>query len=246
LADLVRKEQDARKQLSALYVALSNALGMPTDQQDAKALDRLRGEIETLRRAREALSKEIDTKFPAYGELINPRPATVEQVRARLRPGEALIATLVTAEQTFVWAVPQTGAVAFAVSPMGAKALDGAIAKVRQSVDVSGVRTVGDIPRFDLATAHELYRQILEPVAPGWGSAPQLLIIPHGPLGPLPFALLPRKAVSLGSEPEPLFSSYRTVPWLIRTHAVTVLPSVTALATLRSLPSPQDAGRRPF
>src|SRR5262249_18793121 len=143
LADLVRKEQDARKQLSAFYVALSNALGMPTDQQDAKALDRLRGEIGTLRRAREALSKEIETKFPAYEELINPRPATVEQVRAQLRPGEAVIATLVTADQTFVWAVPQTGPLAFAVSPMGAKALEAAIAKVRRTVDVSGVQTVG-------------------------------------------------------------------------------------------------------
>src|SRR5437016_11817423 len=43
----------------------------------------------------------------------------------------------------------------------------------------------------------------------------------------------------------PLFSNYRQVPWLIRSHAVTVLPSVSALATLRRLP-PGDPGRRPF
>ena len=45
--------------------------------------------------------------------------------------------------------------------------------------------------------------------------------------------------------PGPLFANYRQVPWLIRSHAITVLPSVTALATLRSLPA-GDPSRRPF
>ncbi|MBI1964273.1 MAG: CHAT domain-containing protein, partial [Candidatus Rokubacteria bacterium] len=42
-----------------------------------------------------------------------------------------------------------------------------------------------------------------------------------------------------------LFANYRDVPWLVRTHAVTVLPSVSALVTLRNLPS-GDPTRRPF
>jgi CHAT domain-containing protein len=37
----------------------------------------------------------------------------------------------------------------------------------------------------------------------------------------------------------------RQVPWLIRSHAVAVLPSVTGLAPLRTFP-PGDPGRRPF
>jgi CHAT domain-containing protein len=36
---------------------------------------------------------------------------------------------------------------------------------------------------------------------------------------------------------EPLFSSYRNVPWLARTHAVTTVPSAAALRTLRNLPA---------
>lgn len=42
-----------------------------------------------------------------------------------------------------------------------------------------------------------------------------------------------------------MFSNYRSVPWLIRSHGVTVLPSVAAILTLRSLPS-GDPGRKPF
>ena len=33
-----------------------------------------------------------------------------------------------------------------------------------------------------------------------------------------------------------LFASYRNVPWLARTHAVTMVPSSAALRTLRALP----------
>lgn len=171
LADLARREQDARKQVSALYVGLSNLLGMPEDQQDGRSLTRLRSDIETLRRAREALTKEIEARFPAYRELLNPRPAMVSQIRAQLRFGEAVIATLVADDETFVWAVPRSGAVAFAVSPIGRKPLGEAIAKVRKSVDIEGIQVVEKIPRFDLSTAYELYRQILEPVTGGWESA---------------------------------------------------------------------------
>src|SRR5262249_40555525 len=44
-----------------------------------------------------------------------------------------------------------------------------------------------------------------------------------------------------GSE-DVLFAGYRNVPWLARSHAVTVVPSSAALRTLRNLP-PGKAGR---
>jgi CHAT domain-containing protein len=49
----------------------------------------------------------------------------------------------------------------------------------------------------------------------------------------------------LGAERQPLFANYREVPWLARSHAVTVLPSVASLATLRALP-PGNPNRRAF
>ena len=42
-----------------------------------------------------------------------------------------------------------------------------------------------------------------------------------------------------------MFDGYRTVPWLARSHAVTVLPSVASLVTLRATPR-SDADRRAF
>jgi CHAT domain-containing protein/tetratricopeptide (TPR) repeat protein len=244
LADLIRREQDQRKQLAALQGLLGNLLSAPTDQQDPAAVKALRSQIETLRKGRQTLSQQIDRDFPAYAQLVNPPPTTLEVGRRALRPGEALISILVLRNRTLVWAVPASGPMAFASAPIGAAEVDRAVATLRKSLD-PGAQTVGDIPPFDLAVAHRLYRTLLAPVEAGWRQADSLLIVPHGALGQLPLSLLVTEPVTLGPESGILFSSYREVPWLIRRHAVTVLPSVGALATLRGLPA-GDPSRRPF
>jgi CHAT domain-containing protein len=240
LADLARREQDAAKQIAALQGLL--AATVSGEAKDAEA--DLRKRIEALRRARQALVQEIEQKFPAYTELINPRPATIERVRAALRPREALLATYVGEERTYVWAVPKSGPVAFAVVPLGASAIGASVAMLRKALD-SGARMLQDIPAFDVGVAHELYRQILEPVKAAWEPASSLIVVAHGPLTQIPWTLLPTRAVPLGPERAPLFSNYRAIPWLVRTHAVTVVPAVATLAALRALP-PGDPQRRPF
>lgn len=244
LADLVRREQDAKKQLSALAGMLANAVNVPTDQQDQKVIATLRRQIDLLRHAREALLGQLAREFPGYAELINPKPATVDAVRKALRPGEALVSMFVTHDRVFSWAVGTSGPVAFGATSLSEPALADMVRKVRKALD-PGAKALGDIPEFDVVTAHRLYQAALEPVAAGWKDARSLLVVTHGALGQLPFALLPTKPTPLGPEQGLLFANYREVPWLVRTHAVTVLPSVASLATLRSMPAP-DPSRRPF
>jgi CHAT domain-containing protein len=52
--------------------------------------------------------------------------------------------------------------------------------------------------------------------------------------------LLPTAAAELKSDAAPIFAGYRDVPWLARTHAVTMVPSAAALRTLRGLPRGSD------
>jgi CHAT domain-containing protein/tetratricopeptide (TPR) repeat protein len=244
LATLVRREQDASKQLAALYGHLA-ALIIPTRaSQDDLTLAQLRSEIDTLRRERATLMTDIRREFPTYAQLVRPSPATMAQVRAVLHTGESLISILVTPKRTLVWGVPQAGPVVFASVPVGESALSAIVIQLRRALD-PGARTFGDIPEFDLAQAHDLYRELLAPVRGSWENAQSLLIVPHGALAQLPLELLPTRPVALGPEQGTLFSRYRSVPWLIRTHAVTVLPSAGALVTLRTA-RPSGSGRRPF
>lgn len=54
----------------------------------------------------------------------------------------------------------------------------------------------------------------------------------------------PPLSSTLPSAAEPLFTDYRKVPWLARTHAVTMVPSAAALLTLRRLPAGSDTRER--
>ncbi|MEE8099966.1 MAG: CHAT domain-containing tetratricopeptide repeat protein, partial [Hyphomicrobium sp.] len=240
LADLARREQDALTQIGALYGLLSNALAT----QNPAVIQELRTRIDELRGARAALMKEIETRFPAYAQLINPKLASIANVQASLQPGEALIATYVGDDRTYVWAVPREGNAVFAVIPLGRAELQAKVDKLRQAVDPQA-ETLGDIPMFDVKTAYKLYAALLKPVEAGWKRAESLLIVAHGALGQLPLSVLPTARVNVGKQRPTLFARFRKVPWLARTHAVTVLPSVSSLLTLRNLPAGPPT-RRPF
>ena len=244
LADLVRREQDTRKQTSALYAVLADLLSAPTDQQDPKAVTDLKTRVDDLRGARAALMEEIEARFPDYAELINPKAATVERARASLRPGEAMITTYTADDRTYVWVVPHQGEVVFAIAEVGREELADTVALLRSALEPNA-QTLGDIPDFDVAAAYGLYERLLKPVEAGWKDAKSLLVVAHGALGYLPPSLLPTAPVELAPESGALFSNHRDVPWLARSHAVTMLPSVASLATLRGLP-PGAPDRKAF
>jgi hypothetical protein len=61
--------------------------------------------------------------------------------------------------------------------------------RLRRALDAD-VATLGDVPTYDVALAHKLYRKLLRPVAAGLKGADSLLIVPHKELAQLPFGLL--------------------------------------------------------
>ena len=155
-----------------------------------------------------------------------------------------MIATYTAEERTYVWAIPKLGEVAFAVAELGREDLGDTVALLRSSLEPNA-QTLGDIPDFDIAAAYGLYKQLFKPVEAGWKDAKSLLVVAHGALGYLPPSILPTAAVELEPASGALFSNHRDIPWLVRSHSVTMLPSVASLATLRSLP-PGAPDRKAF
>ncbi|MBI1777356.1 MAG: CHAT domain-containing protein [Proteobacteria bacterium] len=240
LAELVRREQDAQKQIAALQGMLTNVLSLPTNEQDQAAVQKLREQIDQLRDARARLREEIERSFPDYVNLIDPRPATIEQAQKSLRPGEALIATYAGEERLFVWAIPQQGSAAFAAAKVGDREIASMVSELRKALDPNA-SSLEEVPEFDLAMAYKLYELILKPIETGWGKAEGLMFVPHKALGQLPMALLVTEPIKLPAKTKLPFAHYKAVPFLVRKVAVTQLPSVASLATLRSLPPPKGA-----
>ncbi|MCK5205114.1 MAG: hypothetical protein KAR15_14625, partial [Desulfobacterales bacterium] len=233
LADLVRKEQDAQKQLKLMETALTDNLAAPREQQLPRVIKELKSKIDTLTRARMVLVDEIKTRFPKYAELTNPKPVSISRLQQHLRPGEAFISIYTADNHSYVWAIPHGGRTAFSTVPLGRQRLSQMVADLRKALDPKPI-TLGDIPEFDTSLAYDLYRRLLEPVEKEWQSAKDLIIVAHGPLGQMPFAILPTAPVSFGEEQE-LFSQYRKVPWLIRNASITRLPSASTFVNLRGV-----------
>ncbi len=244
LSDLVRREQDALRQISALNASLAAALAVPEDQQDAAAIQRLRGQIDQLRGARAALRENIEQRFPDYVSLIDPRPITLAEARGLLHPGQALIVTYVAEDRTYVWAFRAQGPLAFAVVPLGASEIDKQVANLRRALDPDA-DTLAGIPAFDVASANRLYASLLQPVEAGWKGASDLLVVAHRSLAELPFSLLVTRPVTLVPDQpgKPRFMDYQTIPWLIRDASITSLPSVSSLKALATLAAAPPAAR---
>jgi CHAT domain-containing protein len=245
LAVLVRQDQDAQKQVNALFGLLSNILNSPAEEQDAAALQQLRERLNGLRHARGVFRNEIERRFPDYNNLIEPQAATVADVQSKLRPGEAMLSIYVGREESLVWAIPRQGPISFATVALIETQIAAAVAHLRQALDPNAA-TLGDIPTFDVVAANRLYSQIVQPVAAGLAGADSLIVVPDKALGQLPFGLLVTQPVAAANDGSgALFSSYKNVPFLLRKAALTQLPSATAFSTLRRVP-PGNPSRKAF
>jgi CHAT domain-containing protein len=244
LADLVRKGQDLKKQISAEIGTLNNLLALPPDERDQAALKSSQDLITKLQASEAAARKDVLRRFPDYANLIDPPPVTSSELRTALRDEEVLLSFYFGRQNGFVWALRKSGPIRFARLDMTARQLDTKISKLRDALEPQAT-TIADVPTFDIAAAHDLFKQLLEPVQDGWRDAKNLIVVTNGALGLLPLSLLPTAPAEVKRDDDPPFSSYRAVPWLARTHAVTMVPSASALRTLRRSP-PGKATREPL
>lgn len=242
LAKLVRAEQDLLRQISALFGLLTALQSASEGESDAGTIGDLRRDIDGLRGERADVREDLERRFPDYVRLIDPPPAELDQVRTALADDESIYVTYVVDDQTYVWAFGKSGEIGFQVVSQGRADLGQSAAQLRRALDPQAV-TLADIPDFDTGLAHELYRNLMAPVSAAWKDTPHLIVVADGPLGQIPFSLLPTAPSDAGIDKAILFDGYRDVPWLTRTHSVTVMPSVASLVALRSLSNTSKAER---
>jgi CHAT domain-containing protein len=244
LAQLVRASQDVEKQTGAAVGTLNNLLTLPPSERDEKAVASTQAEITRLQATRMQSVKDIAKKSPSYGDLVNPPLPSTADLQKQLTGDEALLSFYFGRFDSFVWVLRKDGPVQFARIDMKLGDLNAKVAKLREALEPNAAM-ISDIPPFDLNLAYDLYAALLTPTEANWRPAKHLIVVTNGALGVLPLSLLPTEPSRIDTNDDPLFSSYRNVPWLARTHAVTAVPSISALLTLRKLPV-GTASRQPL
>ena len=232
LSNLARREQDLQRQISSQWASLST--GALSGVIGTSSKDYARTSIDKLRSARATLMREIEREFPGYANIINPPRMSINEARALLHDGERLLTVYIGEEKTFVWSVTKSNTPQMYVINKSRKTMDLLINNVRKGLNPEDIKTIGDIPKFDIAMAHNLFKILFENDYSNWESAETLIYIPHGMLSTLPLAVLPLSNKSPTGKELPLFSGYQKVDWIVNKFDIATLPSISSLNSLRS------------
>ncbi|MFT4121017.1 CHAT domain-containing tetratricopeptide repeat protein [Bradyrhizobium sp.] len=233
LAERVRQDQDLAAEAETLDKAIIAAVSKPSAQRDVAAEQRSRARIAAIASERAGLQKTLAVEFPDYASLSDPLPLAVKDIQPQLSADEAMVLYSMIDRQGYVIAITRDN-VDWKQIPLGADALAQKVFKFRNGLDVGKARDAsGKSGLFDLALASELYVTLLGPVEALIKDKRSLLVVPSGALTALPFHLLvtetPQAAI-----PDRL-EGYRNAAWLLRRHAVSVLPSAASLKSLRAV-----------
>ena len=234
LARLVRKQQDlsaARQKFDKTLIQALSAPADKSDKRDKRAIQHIRDARANVEKQQDQIAADLNRQFPQYHELTNPAPLPIAEVRRLLGPDEAMVFYLVTDSEVFVWAINKDN---FRWTTLGktlnAESLGERIAEFRKGLGIEFAGG-GDDKRFNLETAYRLYGDILAPVEDMIRDKKSLLIVPTGVMTGLPFNVL---VTEKPSDPVPSTGEgYRAAAWLIKRHAITILPSVSSLKALR-------------
>ena len=269
LAQAVRERQDLARQWHLADQRLDAAVGAG----DGSLASELRRELSSLDGKLAVIDARLAREFPDYAALSNPNPLSVNAVQALLGADEALVSWLAADKESYVFALTREGFEWRAI-PLGADALAQKVAAFRRGLDVDALRrglertecTQAEADKrglsradcaamaenrrelFDLGLARELYAALLGPVEALMRDKRHLIVVPAGALTALPFHLLVTEKPSIAVPPVHAprdLAVYRDAAWLLRRHAVSVLPSVASLKALRAL-TRKDVGAKPM
>src|SRR6202050_5268929 len=214
LAQLVRKDQDRAVEAASLDKAIIAAVSSEPSKRDAAAEQRIRDRIAAIAKERADLQTVFTREFPDYVALSNPQPLTVKDIQALLADDEALVVIDLDDKKSYVWAITR--------STVDCRELAVSAAEVSKRVSaLLALLNFHNAKPFDTQASFELYRQVLGPVEDMIAAKPRWSLVVNGALTSLPPQLLVTR--------DPAGKALKDVDWLLRTHAVTVLPSVARL-----------------
>ncbi|WP_219893401.1 CHAT domain-containing protein [Aquisediminimonas profunda] len=222
-----------------------NALYVPFPAEQQSRLDQLNARIAVL-------SGQLSTAAPRFWDLRFPQPLSIAAIRARsgpdanlLRPDETVISFMIPSDgrQGLVFAVSKDAA-AWARLPFDRAELVSMINALRAQIDPRayglGAKSVdvGIGQRgFERSLAWKLYHGLFgdKAIQSVIAAKPNWIIVPSGPLTTLPPSLLLTAPPEAGTEGDFDTEALRRSPWLVRSKALTLLPSISSLRTVRQI-----------
>ncbi len=228
-AELVRDLQDRQRHMRALNVQLTQLLA----KGKTESAEAVRRDMDETSAAIEQGRARLTATVPGFERLNTSRPLPLEDVQARLSRGDAVLLALPARLRTTLMLVTPDSVQA-ATSTSARSDMRSRVAAIRASIDDALLSDQKDLPSFDLAASHALYRDLFpEAFQAKAGRVKHLYVDAADALAQVPFSLLVTRAPEADD-------SLRKAHWLIRDMSVEVPVSLGAVG------NPEEAvGRHP-
>ena len=231
-ADLIRRDQDLANQWTATDKLLTAQFSKATDQRSKDFETNMRQRIGGIEAARKDNAAALAARFPNYVALTKPPVLSVADIQALLSNDEALIAFDV-AEKGYTWVISRTTA-DWTEVPTTAATLADEVKALRSTLVFEDGKPAKP---FDATLAYKIYQQTLGPLADKFAGKKRLSVYVNGALSGIPLQLLVTK--------DPTGKAGKDIDWLVKSAAITNLPSIYSLkASRRQLPP--SAAKKPM
>jgi len=263
LARLVREQQNLTRLWQQIDRQIVAARAAAPEQRNAAAEAALGQRHAETDRQLVVLQARLSSEFPEYAALAASEPLSSRVTQEQLRHNEALVQFAFTGVDGFAWVITR--------ETMRWVRLGGTTADITAQVQLlrcgldkdgewqwmpdkqrwmarkpacAALRPEGlqptEAPPFSLAVAHQLYEALFGSIKADI-KGKHLLIVPSGPLTSLPVQVLvtAKPDVAVANDA----AGYTRADWLVRSHAITVLPSVASLKSLRAAAGKSPAAK---
>ncbi len=214
---LARQHQDLNRKITKRYDQLLSA-----NNSSAKQIS---FSIKQLEQKRNKITSQLQKENPDYFEHARMQILSIEETRASLKEGEALISTYMGPKHTFLWWLDNKE-IKLQVLNIPSKELKATIENLRKGLERP------DQNAFQMSASFKLYSLMFSKLESQLDTVKSLVFIPHGAFDSLPLSVLLRK--------EPEITEYKQddvlkfePSWLVNSHSVKVLPAISTIKILR-------------
>lgn len=235
-AQAIQDLWQTQQTLTHLEAQHAAQLGTPAAEQLAAA-------INTQQQTLLAQDSQLRREFPAYRQLLNPNALSLSDAQTHLRDHEALMTWVIDHDAINHQQIAYLLVVRSKTAPrLHRLALPAHFSESLAHVlrPMYGVSETAQPPSpFAMAQAEQLYQTLFAPAMPDLHGVKHIIAVTDDELQRLPLHLLVIKSAPA--------EAYRDAHWLMQAYTFAYLPSVQALANLRTLPAaPQTDARHAF
>ena len=222
--ELRQQEKDVSSRLSWLLTQLAQAA------PDASA--RVSEQLNQVEAEMSQLESQVREQYPQYAEVRYPTTLDVEGIRQLVDSDMALLEYLVGRDGSVLFVITREGLTSYSLP--SARDLSLLVQELRALIERPSELEISEFRRL----ASRLYQLLLGPAEEILAHKRSLVIAPDGPLYSFPFEVLLTDEIASRGRPFP------DLPYLLREHAISYIPSASVLEGLRMSEAEDRLGQR--